>query len=242
LRKVLHAAALLILACPSATAGTVWNEIQDGGADAARLPNNAQVTIGGSSDPLTDIFGRLVSGIIGADMYLIRITDFANFSATTSAVGANGVADPALYLFDFSGHGIYGSDNISPPTNLQAMLPADDPNGPQSDGLYFLVITPAGNDPLNKFGNFIFPCGCTAGAFGPTAKNTIIQHYSNFGIGGPDGNGKYDIHLTGAGFAAANPEPGTLGLLGFGSVFGGMLLRRRPGKSIRPTPGYTISR
>jgi hypothetical protein len=229
--KVLRTAALLIAACPLATAGTIWNEIQDGGADAPRLPANAQVTIGiGGSDPLTDIFGRLVNGISGADMYLIRITDFANFSATTSAVGANGVVDTALYLFDFSGHGIYGSDNISPPANLQAKLPAGDPNGPQSNGLYFLLITPAGNDPLNKFGNFIFPCGCTVGAFGPTAKNTIIEHYSNFGIGGPDGNGKYDIHLTGTGFAAT-PEPGTLGLMGFGSMFGGMfggmLLRRR---------------
>ncbi len=222
MRDFLITATLLGLACHGATAGTIWNEIQDGGADAPRLPKNAQVT-SGIGDPLTDIFGRLVNGFTGADMYLIRIADFTTFSATTSAVGANGVMDPALYLFDFSGHAVYGSDNISA-TNLQAMLPAGDPNGPQSNGLYFLLITPAGNDPLNKFGNFIFPCGCTLGAFGPVTKNTILEHYSNFGIGGPDGNGKYDIHLTGAAFAE-NPEPGTLGLVAFGFVAGGLLRR-----------------
>ena len=222
--KLSITAALLILACLPAAAGSIWNEIQDGGADAPRLPESAQITIG-SGDPLTDILGRLVNGVTGADMYLIRITDFANFSAITSPVGKNGVADPALYLFNVSGHGIYGSDNISP-TNLQAMLPAGDPNGPQSNGLYFILITPSGNDPLNKFGNFIFPCGCTTGAFGPSAKNTIIEHYSNFGIGGPDGNGKYDIQLTGATFAET-PEPGTLGLLVFGVVVAGMLLPKQ---------------
>lgn len=226
LSKVLHTAVLFAVAGSLATAGTIWNEIQDGGADAPRLPKNAQVTIGTNNDPLTDIFGKLVNGFTGADMYEIQITDFANFSARTFRVGPNGVTDPALYLFDSTGHAVYGSDNISA-TNFQAKLPAGDPNGPTANGLYFLVITPSGNDPLNKFGNFIFPCGCTLGAFGPTAKNTVIEHYSNFGIGGPDGNGAYDIRLTGAGLAVIVPEPGTLGLMGFASVVGGMMLRRR---------------
>jgi len=82
-------------------------------------------------------------------MYLIRITDFANVSATSSPVGKNGVADPALYLFNFSGHAIYGSDNISA-MDMQAMLPAGDPNGRDKNGLYFILIAPSGNDPLNK--------------------------------------------------------------------------------------------
>ncbi len=144
-------------------AGT-WNEIANGGGDAARLPQNAQATFG--VGPLTDIFGRLSNGVTGADMFLIRITDFNTFSAASSPVGLNGVFDPALYLFDFSGHAIYASDNNSlDPMNpdFQATLPAGDPKGPDHNGLYFILITPAGNDPLNKFGNFIFPCGCTAG-------------------------------------------------------------------------------
>jgi hypothetical protein len=215
----------LVLIASNLFAAGIWNEVTDGGDDAARLPENAQATFG--VGPLTDIIGRLGNGFIGADMYLIRITDFNTFSATSSAVGRNGVLDPALYLFDFSGHAIYGSDNNSlDPMNpdFQATLPAGDPQGPEHNGLYFILIAPSGNDPLNKFGNFIFPCGCTAGTLYPQTKNTIIEHYSNSGIG-PAGSGRYDIHLTSADFANV-PEPGTLGI-GVGALLGGVLARRR---------------
>jgi hypothetical protein len=140
------------------------------------------------------------------------------------------VLDPALFLFDFSGHAIYASDNISM-TNTQAMLPAGDPLGPDHNGLYFLLIAPAGNDPLNKFGNFIFPCGCTVGTLYPQTKNTIIAHYSNGGIG-PDGSGRYDIQLTGADFANV-PEPGTLSFIAAGAMLGGVLARRCKWRSAR---------
>jgi hypothetical protein len=214
---------LLVLASHLALAGSIWNEVEDGGGDAARLPANAQVTTG--VGPLTDIFGKLGNGIGGADMYLIRITDFANFSATSSPVGKNGVADPALYLFNFTGHAIYGSDNISA-MDTQAMLPAGDPNGPGKNGLYFILIAPSGNDPLNKFGNSIFPCGCTVGVLYPQTNNTVIDGYSGTGAG-PAGSGKYDIHLTGAAFAVT-PEPGTLSFIALGVLVGGIRARRTP--------------
>ena len=201
--------------------GTVWHEISDGGGDAPRFPATAQVTIG--FGPLTDIIGRLVNGDAGADMYEIQIVDFANFSALTSPVGLNGVLDPALFLFDLGGHGIYGSDNISM-MNTQAFLPPGDPHGPTSNGLYFLLIVPSGNEPLNKFGNSIFPCGCTTGSFGPQTKNTIIEHYSNTGIG-PDGSGRYDISLTGAAFIT--PEPATFSLMAIAGLGGALAWRRR---------------
>jgi hypothetical protein len=127
LRKFSIAVSLLILASLPAAAASIWNEIQDGGGDAARTPKNAQVTLG--AGPLTDIFGRLVNGIAGADMYLIQITDFANFSAISVPIGRNGVLDPALYLFDFSGHGVYANDNISD-LSTQAMLRQAIPTGP----------------------------------------------------------------------------------------------------------------
>jgi hypothetical protein len=215
---------LILLTSHLALAGGIWNEI----GDAGRLPANAQETLG--VGPLTDIFGRLVDGVVGGDMFLIRITDFNAFSATTSPVGKNGVDDPALYLFNFTGHAIYGSDNISA-MNMQAMLPAGDPNGPDKNGLYFILIAPSGNDPLNKFGNSIFPCGCTVGVLYPQTKNTVIDGYSNTGVG-PAGSGRYDIHLTGATFAET-PEPGTLGFIAVGAMLGGVLARRRKLTSAR---------
>jgi hypothetical protein len=219
---------LILLASHLAEAAGIWNEM----GDAGRLPNNAQVTIG--AGPLTDIFGLLADGVAGADMYLIRITNFNAFSATSSPVGKNGVDDPALYLFNFSGHAIYGSDNISA-MNMQAMLPAGDPNGPDKNGLYFILIAPSGNNPLNKFGNSIFPCGCTAGVLYPQTKNTVIDDYSDTGVG-PNGSGRYDIHLTGAAFATT-PEPGTFGFIVAGAMVGGMLARRRKAASA-PTPTF----
>jgi len=52
-----------------------------------------------------------------------------------------------------------------------------DPNGPNKNGLYYILIAPGGNDPLNKFGNSIFPCGCTVGVLYPQTNNTVIDGY-----------------------------------------------------------------
>jgi hypothetical protein len=142
--RLAQAMGIILLASHAALAAGIWNEITNGGGDAARLPDNAQVTFG--AGPLTDTLGGLGDGISGADMYVIRITNFNTFSATSSPVGKNGVVDPELYLFDFTGHAIYASNNTSM-TDLQATLPAGDPNGPDHRGLYFILIAPSGNDP-----------------------------------------------------------------------------------------------
>lgn len=199
----------LALAC-NALSASIWIETLDGGGDAHQFPINAQVTSGNGA--LTDILGNLVNGTSGADMYEIHISDFANFSAITVPLGPNGVADPAIYLFDSTGHGVYVNHDRSA-SNTQARLPAGNLNGPQSDGLYFLLITAEGNDPLNKFFNPIF-CSCAPGVFGPQTANTVITHYSNAGVG-DTASGIYDLHLTGVEFAQT-PEPGTLGLLTLG--------------------------
>ena len=49
----------------------------------------------------------------GSDLYEIYITNPNTFSATTTGNTKKPIVDPALYLFDSSGNGLFGNDNIS---------------------------------------------------------------------------------------------------------------------------------
>lgn len=83
-------------------------------------------------------------------------------------------------------------------------------------GLYFLAITPNGQEPEHG-SNLIFGTSSTP------LINTKVNGYTGTGTGG----GKYIVTLTDAQFANT-PEPATVGLIGCGLVLIGVARRRRP--------------
>jgi hypothetical protein len=196
-----------------ANASTVWNE-HNAGATIAK----ADIT--GGSGVLTDIAGALGNTTTGADFYEIYITNPNTFSAITTGNTKKPVIDPALYLFDSAGNGLFGEDNISS-GNKQAALPAGTLTG-LNPGLYFLLIAPSGHVPDEKHGNSIF--GAITGTTGVVAGSGVLKNYG--GTPSADDAGKgYDIKLTGARFAV--PEPATFGFTVVGIALLGWRSRRR---------------
>jgi hypothetical protein len=192
-------------AAPVCTAGAgVWNEGDASEGDAGKLPGTANVTVGVGS--LTRICGSLGAGAGGGDMYEIMITN-STFTALTSGVGVNGIADPALYLFDSTGHGLFANNDISGASTqagftLTGLTP----------GLYFLAIVPDNQQPEHGasliFGDIT---GTNTTVFTPVIGTTHVDGWTNAG----DSSGDYSITLRNAAFAAT-PEPATFGLIGLG--------------------------
>lgn len=201
---------------------TVWHEGDGGQGDAGGLTGTANITQG-SGGPLTDIIGGLSNDTTGADMYEISITDPAAFSATVTGHGNNPLVNSAIYLFDASGRGEFGNDNISGADALSA-IPVGT-TGLLSPGLYFILVTVSGHLPAH---------GATD-LFGDLTNTTTIQAaISSQKINGynasiitpnpTDGGKGYDIVLTGASFAET-PEPASVALIGGGLVALGICKR-----------------
>ncbi len=191
-----------------AAASSIWNEGDNSEGPAGGQIKNANVTVGFGA--LTDIVGTLGDVTGGSDLYEIYISDPGTFSATTTGNGSKPVIDPALYLFDTSGDGLFGNDNISG-TDFQAQIPVGT-TSLLTAGLYYILIAPSGNLPEDKNGNSIF--GAITGQTGIFDGSGILKKYG--GTPSADDSGKgYDIQLTGAEFAYT-PEPGTLTFVGIG--------------------------
>jgi PEP-CTERM motif len=209
-------------AAPSCSDPTTFCE--SGGGDAGQQLDTAGVTTG--EGLLLNILGNLSDGTDGGDLYEIYISDPSEFSATTENTPSNNPdPNPALYLFDASGDAVYGIDDNSP-TDTQATLQSGLSIGPQTAGIYYILIAPSGNMPERGDGNPLFDLVVGSDVAG---NNGTLKHYSDGGCGA-DCEGKYDITLTGATFAVQTPEPQTLGLLGAGLLAVGLLRRKyRPG-------------
>lgn len=197
--------------------------------DAGQMPGTASGTASGSSpagSPLTTISG-ILSSVTDADLYVIMITDFTTFSAST--VGLS-LADTQLFLFTMSGMALYTNDDASGLT-LQSTLPSGSALGPQSNGMYLLGIAAAGYDPVDVNNQLLFadpPGGDTTAVRGPRAGVGVINGFFN---GGALDSGSYSITLNGA--AAAVPEPSTIGLLVAGACLAlGARMRRRKKLSV----------
>ncbi len=188
----------------AALAGFVWNEAGPGAGD---LLGTAQTTFDSSFNSLDGINGRLTSSVsVGGspvyqvDLYKIRISNAASFSAKTVDTGF----DTALYLFDAAGLGIYANDDDG--FGLTSLLPSGDPGGPISDGIYYLAIAFGGfvASDAGDFSLFDF-MGSATGA-GPLAS--WAPGFASF----EEVPWNYSILLTGA-TNAELPEPGTIGLV-----------------------------
>jgi hypothetical protein len=197
-------------ATPCKSGPGVWHEGDFGQGDAGKFFGASNVTVGIGN--LTEICGNLADSDSGGDMYAIFI-DSETFSAFTSAIGPKGIADPALYLFDQDGKGLYANNDFSSSTTqagftLSGLTP----------GLYFIEITPDNQQPENAAGKLIFGniTGTNTTLFTPVVKGTELHHYTDTG----DSGGTYGISLTNAlfliQFDTSVPEPATLGLVGGG--------------------------
>lgn len=190
---------------------TTWTEGEYGQGDAGGVPGSANVTIGGGT--LTDIIGALSDETAGADMYEIYIPNLQDFTATSTGTGDDPIVNPALYLFNASGDGLYGDDNTG--AGSQASISGASAAS-ASPGLYYILIVPSGHLPENGstllFGDLTNTIG-QANAL----SSLVIKKYATSGTTpSPADSGKdYDIVLTGADFAEA-PEPGTVALMGLG--------------------------
>ena len=125
--RTIHVAFLLLsavgasslMAGPCTPAPGVWNEGDLGQGGATKFPAGANVTTGVGA--LTTICGDLSLGDSGAgDLYEIYING-SGFSATTSGHDSPALDNPALYLFDLSGNGLFANNDISG-ANTQAEL------------------------------------------------------------------------------------------------------------------------
>lgn len=202
---------LFFLSAVLLPASTMWMET----GPAGDLPATAEVVTG--TAPLTAIIGSL-DLLDEVDMYVINIVDPLGFSASTASV-IGLVPDPKLFLFSYSGAGVYMNDDMG---GSNAMLPAGHPLGPISAGLYLLAIARFDNSPLGASGP-IFSAGSTVN--GP-AGSDIVTGWDRNVQGHIDFDALYRIDLTGAAPVSTIPEPMSLSLVA-GAVIAGLALRRR---------------
>ena len=209
----------------TASAGPIWSE---GAVDAGDLPGTAEVTVG--VGPLESIQGHLL-GIDDIDLFAIRITDPAGFSATTVSPNTE-FLDTQLFLFDADGFGVVANDDTED-FEFNATIPAGEV---AAAGLYYVGVSELGDDPVSLTGlifpvrGFVDPPLFTdvVGPTGPGGANPLVA----WNVDGfsesifPPFSTSYEIVLTGATFAAV-PEPTSFALFAAGSLIALGVQRRR---------------
>src|SRR4051812_1854781 len=116
-----------VLLLTAAVHAQTWNE----SGDAPQALPGSQTS---GSGALTRINGAIGNGGLDADLYQIRITDRAAFSATT--VGQT-LLDTQLFLFDSNGRGIAFNDDASASSTQSTITGQFVP----AAGVYYLAVT-----------------------------------------------------------------------------------------------------
>jgi hypothetical protein len=198
------------------------------------LPGTAQDLTGDSE--LSGIRGFLdPSDPNAVDMFAINIPVPLEFSAITEDLGAFGVPDPELFLFDSTGLGVIMNDDIDF-SNTQACLPSldlitnpcpalrDPTLGPLTPGVYYLAITRSANMPVDLSSNEIFSPSLSTDVVGPNpllGGSNPIAGWDGGSFAQPDfdlGGFQIDLNFT--------PEP-SFGVLTCAALAGLAILRRR---------------
>jgi hypothetical protein len=176
-----------------------WDEQFYGGGDAGDLPATAQlVTLPDQTpcqSPVTRIRGD--NGADDVDMYVICITDPANFVAST--VGTT-TWDTQLWLFRCDGTGVvHNDDNPDATTGLQSRID-NRTNCITEGGIYLLAISRYNRDAVDANGNLLWnnsPFRAVRCPDGPGAANPIAGW-----TGTTSAEGRYVISLQGAYFVS----------------------------------------
>ncbi len=191
--------------------------------DAGQTLATAQFTGVSPGNPLTGISGSIATGG-DADLFLIFISDPANFFATT--VNGSTTIDTQLFLLTLGGNPIFLNDDAASGLSLGSTLPAGSLSL-LTPGFYFLGISLSGVDPVTAANQVLFdPSISSTGLAGPNPALTgPLGGFFDSGFGNTPGS--YLIQLGGA-QSTAVPEPSTniLILLAVGLI--ALRLRFRP--------------
>ncbi|MCS7189995.1 MAG: DVUA0089 family protein, partial [Fimbriimonadales bacterium] len=177
-----------------------WDEQYYGRGDAGDLPANAQiVTLAGQTpcqSPVNRIRGD--NGTNDVDMYVIYISDPANFVAST--IGTT-TWDTQLWLFRCDGTGVLHNDDSG--GTLQSRID-NTPNCITAPGVYLLAISRYNRDAVDASGNLLWSGGALACPNGPGAANPVAGW-----TGSTTAGGRYIITLQGAYFVTEQGCAGT---------------------------------
>lgn len=176
-----------------------WDETANGGGDAGDLTATAQLITSPDATPcqtpVTRIRGEHTADDV--DMYVICITDPANFVAST--VGTTGW-DTQLWLFRCDGTGVvFNDDNPDATTGIQSRID-NRTNCITEAGTYLLAISRYNRDAVDANGNLLWnndPFRAVRCPDGPGASNPIAGW-----TGGTAAAGRYIITLQGAYFVS----------------------------------------
>jgi hypothetical protein len=225
-KLLLSIVALFVLTCSAPSYGDLVVANNPGA-----LPGTAQDLTGVIPTEITGSIPDTTDPLLGVNMFAINITDYQDFSAIT--IGSPfGITDTELFLFNSSGIGVMGNDDIDGGNALSCLPSADSGNpcesslpagvGPTSDGTYYLAITRSSNDPLSASGE-IFTILNSTDVVGPDLTmggNDPITNWDGGAFTSADTDlTDYDIVITGT------PEPATWVLLAIGLA--SILIRRR---------------
>jgi hypothetical protein len=187
-----------------ALSAQTWDETINGGGDAGELVGTAQIVAG--SGALTEITGDNPTNN-DRDLFLIRISNPAAFSATTNTnPGTN--ADTQLWLFTSTGVGIAFNDDVAQP-NYLSTLPVGNPlYNALTPGDYLIGVSPWLNHATSSAGQ-MFPNAYDT-VVGPTNVGGGTNTLSGWTLANNE-LGTYRVTLTGAEYvfvAAPNMEIG----------------------------------
>ncbi|MFN7162030.1 MAG: DVUA0089 family protein [Fimbriimonadales bacterium] len=196
-RRIFWTVATLCALWTLATAQNIYQE-QD---DAGDLPETAQATGADTTTPLNAIRGTL--GANDVDMYVIYISDPANFSATT--VNNETTFDTQLWLFDAEGKGVVFNDDAAGDASRRSRIDNSTNclTGRQA-GIYYIAVSRYNRDAIGCNDQLLwnnFPSNTVRCPDGPESGSRVAGW-----VGATATAGNYEITLTGASTAPAQTD------------------------------------